>query len=72
MLLTGGDMLSRSLIPNQELPIGIITAGLGARSSCPCCCARSGERRPVSIELQMQALLLNQRLPQVFRPVGLL
>ena len=29
MLLTGGDMLSRSLIPNQELPIGIITAGLG-------------------------------------------
>lgn len=28
-LLTGGDMLSRSLIPNQELPIGIITAGLG-------------------------------------------
>ena len=27
-LLTGGDMLS-SLIPNQELPIGIITAGLG-------------------------------------------
>lgn len=72
MLLTGGDMLSRSLIPNQELPIGIITAGLGARSSCPCCCARSGERRPVSIELQMQALLLNQRLPQVFRPAGLL
>lgn len=29
LLLTGGDMLSRSLIPNQELPIGIITAGLG-------------------------------------------
>jgi iron complex transport system permease protein len=29
MLLTGGDMLSRSLIPHQELPIGIITAGLG-------------------------------------------
>ena len=45
-LLTGGDMLSRSLIPNQELPIGIITAGLGARSSCPCCCARNDERAP--------------------------
>ncbi|MFV0610303.1 FecCD family ABC transporter permease [Klebsiella aerogenes] len=29
ILLTGGDMLSRSLIANQELPIGIITAGLG-------------------------------------------
>jgi len=29
ILLTGGDILSRSLIANQELPIGIITAGLG-------------------------------------------
>ncbi|MDT4309756.1 iron ABC transporter permease [Klebsiella aerogenes] len=29
ILLTGGDMLSRSLIAYQELPIGIITAGLG-------------------------------------------
>ena len=29
ILLTGGDMLSRSVIANQELPIGIITAGLG-------------------------------------------
>ena len=29
ILLIGGDILSRSLIANQELPIGIITAGLG-------------------------------------------
>lgn len=29
ILLVGGDMLGRSLIPNQELPIGIITAGVG-------------------------------------------
>lgn len=29
ILLTGGDMLSRSLICNQELPVGIITAGIG-------------------------------------------
>jgi len=29
VLLCGGDMLSRSLIADQELPVGIITAGLG-------------------------------------------
>ena len=29
LLLTGGDILSRILIRNQELPIGIITAGIG-------------------------------------------
>lgn len=29
ILLTGGDILSRSLIQNQELPVGIITAGVG-------------------------------------------
>nr|EKW8534103.1 iron ABC transporter permease [Klebsiella aerogenes] len=29
ILLIGGDILTRSLIANQELPIGIITAGLG-------------------------------------------
>ena len=29
ILLTGGDIISRSLIPDQELPVGIITAGVG-------------------------------------------
>lgn len=29
ILLTGGDILSRTLIQHQELPVGIITAGVG-------------------------------------------
>lgn len=29
LLLCGGDMLSRTLIKDQELPVGIITAGVG-------------------------------------------
>lgn len=29
ILLTGGDLLSRMIMPPQELPVGIITAGLG-------------------------------------------
>ncbi len=29
ILLCAGDLLSRSLIANQELPVGIITAGIG-------------------------------------------
>ncbi len=28
-LLCGGDTLSRVLLPSQELPVGIVTAGLG-------------------------------------------
>lgn len=29
LLLTAGDVLSRTLMAPQELPIGVITAGLG-------------------------------------------
>ena len=48
-------MLSRSLIPNQELPIGIITAGLGARSSCPLLLRANDERAPCEDKVVYQS-----------------
>ena len=45
MLLVGADTLARTIVAPAEMPIGILTAAIGAPFFLACCCASAGWSR---------------------------